>query len=76
MAQADSKYIEVQRENEVLKSNMNLLIKQMKNPNGSIIIQLQARIAELEREARARQLVIEALCAKMKRGTDDEREYE
>eukprot|EP00258_Populus_trichocarpa_P000892 XP_002299400.2 uncharacterized protein LOC7477791 isoform X1 [Populus trichocarpa] len=72
-ALAESKYnMEIQRENERLKCKINLLAKQMKNPDSLDTIKLQARIAQLEGENSARQLVIDALCAKMKKDTDDE----
>jgi hypothetical protein len=71
--QAESKYnMEIQRENERLTCKINLLAKQMKNPDSLDTIKLQARIAQLEGENSARQLVIDALCAKMKKDTDDE----
>lgn len=71
--QAKSKdNMEIQRENERLLCTIDLLAKQMKNPDNLNTIQLHARIAQLEGENSARQLVIDALCAKMKRDADDE----
>ncbi|KAG6791480.1 hypothetical protein POTOM_000601 [Populus tomentosa] len=64
--------MEIQRENERLLCTIDLLAKQMKNPDNLNTIQLHARIAQLEGENSARQLVIDALCAKMKRDADDE----
>ncbi|KAL3609676.1 hypothetical protein D5086_000696 [Populus alba] len=72
-ALAESKYnMEIQRENKRLKCTIDLLAKQMKNPDSLNTIQLHARIAQLEGENSARQLVIDALCAKMKKDVDDE----
>ncbi|XP_061981761.1 uncharacterized protein LOC133701729 isoform X2 [Populus nigra] len=65
-----SNYKDLQRENTQLKHDINLLTKRISNPENMNVIQLQAKIEQLENEKNALQVIIDALCEKINKDKD------
>ncbi|KAL9349717.1 hypothetical protein Peur_056972 [Populus x canadensis] len=65
-----SNYKDLQRENTQLKHDINLLTKRINNPENMNVIQLQAKIEQLENEKHSLQVIIDALCEKISKDKD------
>lgn len=68
--QTGSNYKDLQRENTQLKHDINLLTKRINNPENMNVIQLQAKIEQLENEKHSLQVIIDALCEKISKDKD------
>ncbi|XP_011026671.1 PREDICTED: uncharacterized protein LOC105127191 isoform X4 [Populus euphratica] len=72
---AQSQIIDLQRENTLLKSQMDQLTSCANNQDNSIILQLQERNEQLRRENIAFKMIFEALCMKINNDKNHEEEH-
>ncbi|KAJ6393348.1 hypothetical protein OIU77_022751 [Salix suchowensis] len=56
---------DLHRENALLKHDINLLMRQINNPESLNAIQLRAKIARMENEKHSLEVIIDALCEKI-----------